>query len=48
MKMKTLKLFRLNTFQEVISQTEHGQVDIGLIAIENTVAGSILNNYQTA
>ncbi len=36
----------LNTFQEVISQTEHGQVDIGLIAIENTVAGSILNNYR--
>jgi len=33
-------------FQDVIHQTETDQIDIGLMAIENTVAGSILSNYR--
>ena len=34
------------TFEELVDQVECGDADIGLMAIENTVAGSILRNYM--
>jgi prephenate dehydratase len=36
----------LNTFKELIDITMEGKADLGLMAIENTVAGSILSNYR--
>lgn len=34
------------SFKQVTSVLEKGEVDMGVIAIENTIAGSILPNYQ--
>lgn len=33
------------TFAEIFDQIKRGQVDYGVMAIENTIAGSILTNY---
>ena len=35
-----------NSFKEVCDNLAKNQVDYGIIAIENKVAGSILMNYQ--
>jgi prephenate dehydratase len=35
-----------HTFEDVVSQVESGQSDLGLMAIENTLAGSLMNNYD--
>ncbi|MEM9929776.1 MAG: prephenate dehydratase domain-containing protein, partial [Bacteroidota bacterium] len=35
-----------HTFAEVVSQVESGQSDVGLMAIENTLAGSLMANYD--
>lgn len=35
-----------HTFTDVVSQVESGQSDVGLMAIENTLAGSLMANYD--
>lgn len=35
-----------HTFADVISQVERGESDLGLMAIENTLAGSLMGNYD--
>lgn len=34
------------TFREVVSSVENGHVDAGMMAIENSIAGSIMPNYS--
>ncbi len=34
------------TFREVIERLERAEVDLGIMAVENTIAGSLLPNYQ--
>ncbi|THH41176.1 prephenate dehydratase [Neolewinella litorea] len=35
-----------HTFSEVVHQVEHQQSDVALMAIENTLAGSLMENYD--
>jgi prephenate dehydratase len=35
-----------HTFSDVVRQVESGESDLGLMAIENTLAGSLMNNYD--
>ena len=35
-----------HTFSDVVRQVENGQADVGLMAIENTLAGSLMGNYD--
>ena len=35
-----------HTFADVVAQVESGQSDVGLMAIENTLAGSLMANYD--
>ncbi|MFK8163626.1 MAG: prephenate dehydratase [Lewinella sp.] len=35
-----------HTFSDVVAQVESGQSDVGLMAIENTLAGSLMENYD--
>ena len=35
-----------HTFTDVVSQVEDGRSDVGLMAIENTLAGSLMANYD--
>jgi len=35
-----------HTFADVVSQVESGRSDVGLMAIENTLAGSLMANYD--
>lgn len=44
-KNKVIEIVPCETFQELIQTVESGNVDYGMMAIENTVAGSILPNY---
>jgi len=44
-KTKKIKVVACNTFLEVFDKVEEGKVDCGMVAIENSVAGSILPNY---
>ncbi len=41
-----LDLIECETFQEVISATTEGRADVGMMAIENSLAGSIIPNYN--
>jgi len=42
-----LKIVPGHTFEDVVQMTEEGKVaDVGLMAIENTVAGSLMFNYD--
>ncbi len=41
-----IEVIPLNSFEEVIEHTVSGKADLSLMAIENTVAGSILSNYR--
>jgi prephenate dehydratase len=42
-----ISVIELNTFQEVIDHAStEAKCDIGIMAIENTISGSILQNYQ--
>jgi prephenate dehydratase len=42
-----ISLVPAHTFEELIEQLESGeQADIGLMAIENTLAGSLMHNYK--
>ncbi len=40
-----ITLVPCNSFKNVISALENSRVDIGVITIENTIAGSLLSNY---
>lgn len=40
-----IKTYCFATFRELVKSVENQTVDIGLIAIENTVAGSLIGNY---
>lgn len=35
-----------HTFMDVVRQVENGESDLGLMAIENTLAGSLMDNYD--
>lgn len=35
-----------HTFSDVVAQVESGKSDVGLMAIENTLAGSLMQNYD--
>lgn len=35
-----------HTFSDVVAQVESGKSDVGLMAIENTLAGSLMENYD--
>ncbi len=35
-----------HTFRQLVEQVENGDADTGLMAIENTIAGSIIGNYR--
>ena len=41
-----IELICCNTFEEVFSSIRHDSNVIGMIAIENTIAGSLLHNYE--
>ncbi len=41
-----LEIIPCNTFDELIETIENGLADCGLMAIENSVAGSIMGNYR--
>lgn len=41
-----IALLERDTFPEVFNDTLHGEADYGIIAIENSIAGSILENYD--
>ncbi len=44
---ETIEVVPADTFDDLVDLVEAGtQVDGGLMAIENTIAGSLLNNYQ--
>jgi prephenate dehydratase len=42
---QNIKTYCFNTFGELVRTVEKDEVDFGLIAIENTVAGSLIPNY---
>ncbi len=41
-----IELICCNTFEEVFSSIRHDSNVIGMVAIENTIAGSLLHNYE--
>lgn len=42
-----IEIVPAHTFEELVAQLESGeQVDVGLMAIENTLAGSLMHNYK--
>jgi prephenate dehydratase len=41
-----IDLWNYNTFSEVAKAVQFGRVDYGVMAIENSIAGSILSNYN--
>lgn len=41
-----VEIMPCDTFSAVASAVEHGEVDYGVMAIENSIAGSILPNYK--
>lgn len=43
---QTIEIAPAHTFAEVVQQIESGQSDTGLMAIENTLAGSLMANYD--
>lgn len=43
---KELELFERNTFDEVFEDVKNNSAEVGIIAIENSIAGSILKNYD--
>jgi prephenate dehydratase len=42
---ENIKTYCYSTFSELVKSVEKNEVDLGLIAIENTVAGSLIPNY---
>ena len=45
-KDEEIELICCNTFEEVFVQMKKDSDVIGVIAIENTIAGSLLHNYE--
>lgn len=43
---KEIKIAPANTFEDLVKMVENGEVDTALMAIENTLAGSIMPNYN--
>jgi len=43
---EAIQLVECETFQDVITETLSGSADIGIMAIENSLAGSIIPNYN--
>ncbi len=41
-----LRLFATSSFDELVRAVESGRADAGVMAIENTLAGSIMDNYR--
>lgn len=41
-----IKLVCCNTFEDVFGSMEHDREMLGMVAIENTIAGSLLHNYE--
>ena len=41
-----LQIYCCDTFEEVFAQMKNDPTVIGLTAIENTIAGSLLHNYE--
>lgn len=46
-KGEEIELICCSTFEEVFRQMKADSNVIGMIAIENTIAGSLLHNYRT-
>lgn len=44
-KNEDIEILNCRNFREVCESLEHNQVDYSVMAIENTIAGSLLNNY---
>lgn len=42
---KDITTLQCNQFKDLFASVEHGTADYGIVAIENTIAGSILENY---
>jgi len=42
---ENIKTYCFSTFRDLVTSVEKHEVDLGLIAIENTVAGSLIGNY---
>ena len=45
-KDEQIQLICCSTFEEVFAEMEHDPTVIGMLAIENTIAGSLLHNYE--
>ncbi len=43
---RTVETIPAHTFADVVRQVEEGVSDLGLMAIENTLAGSLMENYD--
>jgi prephenate dehydratase len=41
-----IEVIEAKTFEDLIEMTQRGEVDAALMAIENTIAGSIMNNFN--
>ena len=41
-----LDMICCDTFEAVFDALRNGSADLGLVAIENTIAGSLLHNYE--
>lgn len=41
-----IEVIEATTFEDLIKMTQKGEVDAALMAIENTIAGSIINNFN--
>lgn len=41
-----IEVIEATTFEDLIIMTQNGEVDAALMAIENTIAGSIMNNFN--
>ena len=45
-KDENIELICCNTFEEVFAQMKQDENVLGVVAIENTIAGSLLHNYE--
>ena len=45
-KDETIELICCNTFEEVFAEMKQDDSVLGVVAIENTIAGSLLHNYE--
>lgn len=45
-KDEQIQLICCSTFEQIFEQMEHDPTTVGVLAIENTIAGSLLHNYE--